>query len=313
MRILLSAAVVSALIVGPAAAKDKDIFNYVAQKKAGKDVKKIVFIADTGRTAAAATTSSWPAPSTWPAPLNADYPNAYAVVYHQATSGPRTSSTPTRSSSCSTTAARRSTRPSRRPCERGAGFMAIHYGVEVNKGKQGDNYLKWIGGYFETVLVGQSVLDRRSSTRSPSTRRRAASSRSRSTTSGTTTCASSTDMKGVTPILSAVPPVEDGQQALGRQEARLARRQPGRAATTVKAGKPQHWPGPTSVPTAAAASASPATTSYDNLANDSFRTLLLNAVAWTAKLEVPSGGIPTKTPTKEELGKLLEDGERIPN
>ena len=28
--------------------------------------------------------------------------------------------------------------------------MAIHYGVEVNKGKQGDNYLKWMGGYFET-------------------------------------------------------------------------------------------------------------------------------------------------------------------
>ena len=34
--------------------------------------------------------------------------------------------------------------------ERGAGFMAIHYGVEVNKGEQGDAYLKWMGGYFET-------------------------------------------------------------------------------------------------------------------------------------------------------------------
>ena len=39
--------------------------------------------------------------------------------------------------------------------ERGAGFMAIHYGVEVNKGEQGEAYLKWMGGYFETVLVGQ--------------------------------------------------------------------------------------------------------------------------------------------------------------
>ena len=32
---------------------------------------------------------------------------------------------------------------------KGAGFMAIHYGVEVNKGIQGDNYLQWMGGYFE--------------------------------------------------------------------------------------------------------------------------------------------------------------------
>ena len=27
--------------------------------------------------------------------------------------------------------------------------MAIHYGVEVSKGKEGDNFLKWMGGYFE--------------------------------------------------------------------------------------------------------------------------------------------------------------------
>jgi phosphoribosylpyrophosphate synthetase len=33
---------------------------------------------------------------------------------------------------------------------RGAGFMAIHFGVEVSKGEQGKNYLDWMGGYFET-------------------------------------------------------------------------------------------------------------------------------------------------------------------
>src|SRR5438309_299393 len=27
--------------------------------------------------------------------------------------------------------------------------MAIHYGVEVNKGDQGQSFLKWLGGYFE--------------------------------------------------------------------------------------------------------------------------------------------------------------------
>ena len=35
--------------------------------------------------------------------------------------------------------------------DRGAGFMAIHYAVEVKKGNtQGDAFLKWVGGYFET-------------------------------------------------------------------------------------------------------------------------------------------------------------------
>ena len=40
---------------------------------------------------------------------------------------------------------------------------------------------------------------------------------------------------------------------------------------------------------------------YDNLKNDSFRTLLLNAVAWTAKLEVPAAGVPSRTLTDEDL------------
>src|SRR5262249_32670185 len=30
-----------------------------------------------------------------------------------------------------------------------AGFMAIHFGVEVDKGEQGKHYLQWMGGYFE--------------------------------------------------------------------------------------------------------------------------------------------------------------------
>ena len=52
---------------------------------------------------------------------------------------------------------------------------------------------------------------------------------------------------------------------------------------------------------------------YENLANDSFRTLLLNAVAWTAKLEVPAGGVPSRTPTAKELEKLIEEGTRVGN
>ena len=32
----------------------------------------------------------------------------------------------------------------------GVGLVCIHYGVEVPKGKSGDAFLDWTGGYFET-------------------------------------------------------------------------------------------------------------------------------------------------------------------
>jgi hypothetical protein len=52
---------------------------------------------------------------------------------------------------------------------------------------------------------------------------------------------------------------------------------------------------------------------YANLENDSFRTLLLNAVAWTAKLEVPAKGVPSQTPTAKDLEKLVEEAVRVGN
>ena len=50
---------------------------------------------------------------------------------------------------------------------------------------------------------------------------------------------------------------------------------------------------------------------YANLADDGFRTLLLNAVAWTAGLDVPAGGVPTRTPTPKELDQLIDEGHRL--
>ena len=38
-----------------------------------------------------------------------------------------------------------------------------------------------------------------------------------------------------------------------------------------------------------------------NWANDNFRTVVLNGIAWVAKLDIPPGGVPSKTPTLEAL------------
>src|SRR5262249_58413564 len=92
---------------------------------------------------------------------------------------------------------------------RGAGFMAIHYGVEVNKGDQGQNYLKWLGGYFETFWSVNPwwTPDFKEIPKHETTR-------------GVKPFAINDEwyyhmrfvegMKGVTPILSAVPPLSTG-------------------------------------------------------------------------------------------------------
>src|SRR2546421_8404196 len=80
-----AAALFAAVFTFPAFAQDKekDLFNYVAQKKAGKDVKKIVFIADID-THGGKGNHEFRAGAIYLArTLNERYPNAYAVV-HQA-------------------------------------------------------------------------------------------------------------------------------------------------------------------------------------------------------------------------------------
>ena len=45
---------------------------------------------------------------------------------------------------------------------------------------------------------------------------------------------------------------------------------------------------------------------HKNWQNDEFRQVGLNAVAWIAGLEVPAGGIPSETPTEEELHENMD-------
>ena len=143
-------AVAFGLLFGARAAadekKEKDIFDYEAQKAADKDVKKIVFIADTdphggrGNHEFMAAAIYLPALSTPPIPRLCRRPHQEEVA--QGPEARRHGHRAAQSRRLGGQSAVRKDEP--------RGFMAIHYGVEVTKGEQGDNYLKWIGGYFET-------------------------------------------------------------------------------------------------------------------------------------------------------------------
>src|SRR5688572_32225118 len=75
------ALVAAVSILTPASAQERDIFNYVGQKKAGADVKKIIFIADSG-THGPRGNHEFKAGAVYMARvLNETYPKAYAVVH----------------------------------------------------------------------------------------------------------------------------------------------------------------------------------------------------------------------------------------
>jgi hypothetical protein len=128
--------------------KERDIFDYAAQK-AAKDVKKIVFVADTAPHGDRGNHEFLAAAIYLARTINANYGNAYAVVYTKNKWPKDLKDADTvivllnHGGSAVNDAVKEATK-------RGAGFMAIHYGVEVNKGTEGQHYLKWLGGYFET-------------------------------------------------------------------------------------------------------------------------------------------------------------------
>ena len=106
------------------------------------------------------------------------------------------------------------------------------------------------------------------------------------------------DMKGVTPILQAVPPESTRKGPDGPHSGNPTVRSRTGMAETVGwtyerpnggrgfgfTGMHTHW----------------------NWAQDGFRTTVLNALVWIAKAEVPKGGVPSKTPTLEDLEKDLQ-------
>ena len=180
--------------------------------------------------------------------------------------------------------------------KKGVGIVCIHYGVEVPKGPSGEKFLRLDRRLFRDELVGQSALDRQVSRSFPTTRSPAACSRSRSTTNGITTCGFATEMKGVTPILTALPPKEtlsrgDGPHS-GNPDVRrdvLEKKEPQHMAWAAEregggrgfgfTGGHDHW----------------------NWGEPNFRKVVLNAIVWCAKGEVPKTGVESPAVTLREL------------
>jgi len=181
--------------------------------------------------------------------------------------------------------------------DKGVGLVCMHYAVEIPKDKGGPQFIDWLGGYYESGYSTNPhwTAEIKGLPEHPITR-------------GVKPFAVvdewyynmrfRPEMKGVTPILVAKPSDETRQgksasprgpyphiaEAKGRDEilAWAVERPDGGRGFGFTGG---HF--------------------HKNFGNPDFRTLVLNAIAWSAKLEIPTTGIQSSV-TPEELAKNLD-------
>lgn len=188
--------------------------------------------------------------------------------------------------------------------KKGVGLACVHYAVEVPKDKGGPEFLDWIGGYYETGFSTNPHWDAEIKTlpQHPVTRGvRPFTVRDE----WYYNIRFRNDTNQLTPLLVATPsdetrkgqsssprgPYSHIQSASGRPEIlawALERPDGGRGFGFTGAHFHKNW------------------------GNDNFRKLVLNALFWTAKIEVPAEGVASSVTQADLEANLDPKGERKP-
>ncbi len=183
--------------------------------------------------------------------------------------------------------------------DKGVGLVALHYAVEVPKDRGGPEFLDWLGGYYE---------DRFST--NPHWTAEVASLPDHPITRGVKPFSVKDEWyynlrfrpKGegpaITPILVAKPDDET------RQGKTSSPRGPYPHIVADK-GREEILAWAIERPDGGRGFGFTGGHSHKNWGNDDFRTLVLNAIAWTAKVEVPSQGLKIPV-TPEKLTQNLD-------
>jgi type 1 glutamine amidotransferase len=179
---------------------------------------------------------------------------------------------------------------------RGVGLACIHYGVDVPKERGGAEFLRWIGGYFETHW---SV--------NPHWTANFASLPEHAITRGVKPFEINDEwyyhmrfqpeLEGVTPLLTAVPPASTLDRPNGPHS--------GNPYVRAKIGQPQHVAWAYERPSGGRGFGFTGAHYHRNWGDPNFRTLVLNALVWTAGGEVPPDGVQCAV-TGEDLRRNLD-------
>jgi type 1 glutamine amidotransferase len=179
----------------------------------------------------------------------------------------------------------------------GVGLACLHYAVVIPKGRSGDLLSNWIGGYYEEYWSVNPfwTADFKQLPDHPVAR-------------GVKSFAIedewyynmrfTDEMQGVTPILSAVPPDSTRERPDGPHS--------GNPTVRSQKGRAEHVAWARVRPDGGRGFCITGCHSHWSWANDNFRTVVLNGIAWVAKLDIPPRGVSSKTPTIEELQRNLD-------
>ena len=192
--------------------------------------------------------------------------------------------------------------------KRGVGLVLLHYAVEVEEATAGQQFIDWAGGYFKInwSVNPHWLLQLKALPIHPITR-------------GVRPFETHDEwyyhmqfrngMKGVVPILSALPP----DSTLVRPDGSLARPEgphqnnPHVRAAVIDRNEPQHVAWATERADGGRAFGFTGGHWHWNWGHPMQRKLVLNAIAWAAKADVPVNGIETPKVTIEDLEANAEE------
>jgi type 1 glutamine amidotransferase len=181
--------------------------------------------------------------------------------------------------------------------QRGVGLTCLHYAVEVPANKGGPEFTDWLGGYFETYwsVNPHWTANFQSIPITPVTR-------------GVRPFEINDewyfhmrfrqDMKGVTSVLHAIPPVSTLQGPDGPRS--------GNEFIRKEVGKPQTVAWITERENGGRSFGFTGGHFHKNWANENVRKLVLNGIAWTAHVPIPVDGFPTGALTDNDLQANLD-------
>jgi type 1 glutamine amidotransferase len=186
--------------------------------------------------------------------------------------------------------------------KRGTGFAAVHYGVEVPKDRGGPQFLSWIGGYFEMHWSVNPHWDAEfTSLPNHPVGRGVKPFKIRD--EWYYHMRFQEGLKGVTPILTALPPMTTLERPDGPHSGNAAVRE------AVNRGEPQHVSWVYERPDGGRGFGFTGAHFHRNWGDANFRRIVLNALLWVAKAEVPAGGVES-TVTADDLQKNLDPKRR---
>ena len=184
--------------------------------------------------------------------------------------------------------------------KRGCGFVALHYAVEVPKEKGGPEFREWLGGYFEPnwSVNPHWTANFKELPKHP-------------ISNGVKPFSTNDEwyyhmrfkagMKGVTPVLTDLPP---GTTLTSRKDGPHSGNPDVRAAV-LERKEPQHVAWAAEREDGGRGFGFTGGHYHKGWGNDDQRKLVLNAILWTAKADVPANGVESKV-TPEELAANLD-------